>query len=68
VGPVEGSYPKRVMRMGLVVTDSGIEVAVREGSEHYSDSRRSSGCSERVGWKAEDMDDILHRDAEVANI
>ena len=23
-----GSYPKRVMRMGLVVTDSGIEVAV----------------------------------------
>jgi hypothetical protein len=28
VGPVGGSYTKRVMRMWLVVTDSGIEVAV----------------------------------------
>jgi hypothetical protein len=27
---------------------------------------RSSGCAERVGWHAEEMDDILHRDAEVA--
>jgi hypothetical protein len=25
--------------------------------------RRSSGCAERVGWKAEDLDDTLHRDA-----
>jgi hypothetical protein len=28
--------------------------------------RRSSGCAERVGWKAEDMDDTLLRDSEVA--
>jgi hypothetical protein len=37
------------MRMWLVVTDSGIEVAV-EGFEHYSDSGRGRDCTERVGW------------------
>jgi hypothetical protein len=56
------------MRMGLVVTDSGIELAVGEGSEHYSDTRWSHGCAERVGWKADDLDGTLRRDAEVAHI
>jgi hypothetical protein len=61
-----GSYPKRGMRMGLVAIDSGIEVAVGEDSEHYSDTRWSHGCAERVGWKFEDLDDTLLRDSEVA--
>jgi hypothetical protein len=30
--------------------------------------RRSSGCAERVGWKAEDLDDTFHRDALVSDI
>jgi hypothetical protein len=63
IGAGGGSSPKRVMRMWLVVTDSGIEVAVGEGSEHYSDSRWNSDRAERVGWKAEDLDDTLLRDA-----
>jgi hypothetical protein len=44
IGAGGGSSPKRVMKMWLVVTDSGIEVAVGEDSEHYSDSRWSHYC------------------------